>query len=102
MAVLVKVTPGVPLIDHYLVTAIEIIIPATVRQAVRKDPAAVIKKDELVAGHTIIGFYVREVIVFRIVITGRPPCGLQADIDVEMNLGTGSLSECRSNNQGAE
>jgi hypothetical protein len=82
----VKMCPGIALINNHFVTRIQIIVSTTGRQGRTVYPVTAIKINKLLTGNTIISLYIGQVIIFRIVVTGWPPCRLYTNVDAGMKL----------------
>ena len=72
------------LVDDHLVAAVQVIAPEQGRPGSGADPMAVYPVDVLPLRYIIIGFYVRQVIIFHIIIAGRAPQGLVDDVDLNL------------------
>jgi hypothetical protein len=76
------------IIDHYFVSAIEIIAPVPAGQVGSKDPLASIEVNELPAGNVVIGFYIGQVIIIGPVVSYGPPLWLGAYVYTNAYLGS--------------
>jgi hypothetical protein len=95
----VQVRPG--FVDHYLMAMIEIEVAITRRQVVREDPAATVLINELMIGHIVVSLDVGNVIVVYVIIPGRTPGGLNADVDGNTDLCVGRVGEGDAAKDGA-
>jgi hypothetical protein len=86
--------PGLRLVEHHLISAIEVVATASGRQGSGKDPMAAVQVYELLLGNIIIGLDRRQIIVVDPVVTCRPPCGLSTYINIYADL---DLGRCMSN-----
>lgn len=73
------IRPG--LIDHYFITAVQIIPAIPSGQVGGKYPSPGIEVNELSAWYVVIGFYIGQVIIIGPVIPYRPPPWLCSNID---------------------
>jgi hypothetical protein len=74
------------LIYHLFVTVIKVKIAITGRQLTGKCPMAPVKIDKLMIGYIIIGLYVRNIIIFYMIIPRRPPGRLRPNVYGKLNL----------------
>jgi len=85
-SVLVEMQISLWLIYHLFMTVIKIKIMITGRQLMRERPVPPVKIDKLMIGHIIIGLYVRNIIIFHMIISCRPPGRLRPNVYGKMNL----------------
>ena len=85
-SVFVKTQISLWLIYHLFMTVIKIKIMITGRQLMRKRPVPPVKIDKLMIGHIIIGLYVRNIIIFHVIIPCRSPGRLRPNVYGKMNL----------------
>jgi hypothetical protein len=80
------VTVGIGLIDHNLISMVQVYRPVTGREAAGIYPARAIRIDKHCPVDVVIAVDVGEVIKTGIVVTGRTPGGLVAYINVDAYL----------------
>ena len=82
-----------PLIYHYLMSIIQVVFAIPRGEVCRSSPLSPIQVDKLMLGHVVVCIYVRQVVIFDMVIPYRTPDGLGADIDAERLCTRGAEQE---------
>ena len=68
--------PGGRFIDHHLVSPVEVIVPAPLRQRGAIYPGAAVEINKLLSGHTIIDVDVGHIIIIDVLVALGPPLRL--------------------------
>ena len=92
VTIIVKMSPWFAFVHHYFVTCIQVIVAATPRQRGSVYPIAAIKVNKLAAGYAVVGFYIGQVIIFGIIVTGRSPFRLHTNVYINTYLCTGGVN----------
>jgi hypothetical protein len=84
--VFVKMEISLWLIYYLFMTMVKIKIMITGRQFMGKCPMAPVQINKLMIGYIIIGLYIRNIIIFHMIIPRRPPGRLSPDVYGKLKL----------------
>jgi hypothetical protein len=93
-AVVVEMQVRLGFVHHHFVGMVEIKIIVTWRQFMRKCPVPSVKINKLVGRHIIIGLYVRNIIIFHMIVSCWSPGRLFTDVDRKTDLCLRGVQPC--------